>query len=270
MSRSVSVAALVLTAAVSYGLYHLSYEVQRLEDELIDYNRALLRDREAIQVLQAEWSYLTRPEVLQERANRNLQLQPLLPKQIATIEQIPKATEPQHSPPALVSNKPAVGGQAPAQAAKPRAPAAEPAKPAVGDLREASVKAPSVQDRVPLPVKQPAPKPDSAEAAVKAAIEQLPATYRPSVALPAGVEPRGATPPAASVPATPAPAYRPSEQLPATYRPSAPAASEPPAGISGGGRPLAPAQQLPTGYKPSAAQLAPDPAATLANVKVAQ
>lgn len=89
MSRVLTLLAIILTAVVSYGLYHLSYEVQRLEEELIDQNRALLRDREAIQVLNAEWTYLTRPEALQVRAQRNLQLQPLLPKQIVGIDQIP-------------------------------------------------------------------------------------------------------------------------------------------------------------------------------------
>ncbi|MCW5731646.1 MAG: hypothetical protein KIT81_05980 [Alphaproteobacteria bacterium] len=91
MSRSLTFFAVALTAAVSWGLYHLAYEVQRLEDELIDYNRALLRDREAMQVLAAEWSYLTRPEALQERALRHLDMRPLLPVQIARIEHIPFA-----------------------------------------------------------------------------------------------------------------------------------------------------------------------------------
>lgn len=89
MSRSLTIFAVALTAAVSWGLYHLAYEVQRLEDELVDYNRALLRDREAMQVLAAEWSYLIRPEALQERAARNLELRPLLPVQIARIEHLP-------------------------------------------------------------------------------------------------------------------------------------------------------------------------------------
>jgi len=89
MSRPLTIGAILLTATVSFGLYQLSYEVQRLEDELVEYNHALLRERETIQVLHAEWSYLTRPEALQERAARNLQLEPLLPSHIVRISELP-------------------------------------------------------------------------------------------------------------------------------------------------------------------------------------
>ena len=88
MSRSLTVGALLLIAAVSIGLYQLSYMVRGLEGELIDLNRALRQDREAIQVLHAEWAYLSRPEALQQESDRYLHLVPLLPKQIITEPQI--------------------------------------------------------------------------------------------------------------------------------------------------------------------------------------
>lgn len=118
MSRSVTLGALIMTAAVSYGLYTLSYEVQRLEEELVDYNRVLLRDREAIQVLEAEWSYLTRPEALQARANRNLQLQPIAPRQIATFDQVPTLDQVAALPVAKTTVQKAVASSAPAQTIK--------------------------------------------------------------------------------------------------------------------------------------------------------
>lgn len=89
MSRQFTVAALALTALVAFGLYRLSYAVTRLQDELAEYNRAIMKDREAIQVLNAEWSYLTRPEALEELASRNLDLHPLLPNQIAIVADLP-------------------------------------------------------------------------------------------------------------------------------------------------------------------------------------
>jgi len=89
MSRSLSFIALLLLAIVSFGLYRLSYEVQRMEDELIELNRALARERETIGVLQAEWSYLSRPEYLQDKAERLLGMKPATAKNIANIESLP-------------------------------------------------------------------------------------------------------------------------------------------------------------------------------------
>ncbi len=88
MSRTVTLGALVLTAAVSFGLYQLSYRVQGQEDTLLKLNRTLNRDREAIEVLKAEWSYLSRPDALQQEADRFLALAPLQPSQILSPDQI--------------------------------------------------------------------------------------------------------------------------------------------------------------------------------------
>jgi len=82
-----------MAAAASFGLYQLSYEVQRLEDELSELNRAITQDRENMLVLQAEWSYLARPENLQGRAARLLQLQPMTPKQVVTLADVPSLQE---------------------------------------------------------------------------------------------------------------------------------------------------------------------------------
>src|SRR5690606_12983097 len=88
-SRGLSILALILLAVVSFGLYQLSYEVQRLEDELIELNRALSQERETIGVLQAEWSYLTRPEYLQDKAQRLLEMHPTTAKDIVSLDALP-------------------------------------------------------------------------------------------------------------------------------------------------------------------------------------
>ena len=93
MSRSLTVIAVAVTAAISFGLYQLSYEVQHLEDELAELSRALVQERENIAVLQAEWAYLTRPEALQDRAQRLLDLQPVTPNQIVDVGDLPTRQE---------------------------------------------------------------------------------------------------------------------------------------------------------------------------------
>lgn len=135
MSRGLSLFALLLLAIVSFGLYQLSYEVQRLEDELIELNRALTQERETIGVLKAEWSYLTRPEYLQDKAERLLEMRPATATDIVAVEALPWRQDrgrPQEAPqPALppVATAPANPPPTVAVAAKP-APTPVAAKPA--------------------------------------------------------------------------------------------------------------------------------------------
>lgn len=109
MTRLITLAIVVMTAAASFGLYQLSYDVRRMEDELSELNRAITQDRENILVLEAEWSYLTRPDVLQDRATKLLELKPTSPKQIVSAQDVPTLQErlkvtPQ---PSIVSGRPA-------------------------------------------------------------------------------------------------------------------------------------------------------------------
>ena len=109
MTRVLTMAIVLLTAVASFGLYELSYEVQRLEDELSELNRAITQDRESMLVLQAEWSYLARPENLQGRAARLLELRPMTPKQVVNLADVPGLQERLRvSPlaPAMASAKP--------------------------------------------------------------------------------------------------------------------------------------------------------------------
>lgn len=128
MSRGLSILALILLAVVSFGLYQLSYEVQRLEDELIELNRALSQERETIGVLQAEWSYLTRPEYLQGKAQRLLEMRPATARDIVSIDALPwrqdrgEAEPGQATPPAKSAPLPALPPLA-AAPAKPVLPA---------------------------------------------------------------------------------------------------------------------------------------------------
>ena len=89
MISTPAIAALVLTAAVSYGLYELKYEVQELERSYNDLSRQLLNEQDAVHILKAEWSYLSRPDRIQKLADRFLPLQPTKPTQIAHLQDLP-------------------------------------------------------------------------------------------------------------------------------------------------------------------------------------
>ncbi len=80
---------IALIATVMFGMFMVKYEVRDLDEGLADLDRQIVADREAVHVLRAEWSYLNRPERLADLADRHLELQPVDPSQIGSIEEIP-------------------------------------------------------------------------------------------------------------------------------------------------------------------------------------
>ena len=80
---------LAAVAVAALGLFHVKYEVQRLESELKLEHRAILEDQEAIHVLKAEWSFLNRPNRLADLASRHLGMAPLAPAQIVDVQDLP-------------------------------------------------------------------------------------------------------------------------------------------------------------------------------------
>jgi hypothetical protein len=81
--------ALAVALLVSLALYRLAYEGRKLERELVEIDRLLVDERQAIDVLRAEWSFLARPEAVQARALRHLDLAPLTARQVARFADLP-------------------------------------------------------------------------------------------------------------------------------------------------------------------------------------
>ncbi len=79
--------ALVVGGGVS--LFMLKYKVQGLENELIGRQEQVLKDRAAVRVLQAEWTYLNDPERLRRLSAEHLGFAPATPKNIADISSLP-------------------------------------------------------------------------------------------------------------------------------------------------------------------------------------
>ncbi len=89
MIRLLNVLSVVLVVAASVGLYNLKYKVEAQERERASLYQETLNERDAIQILRAEWSYLAQPERLQSLADRHLELEPLRASQIATFDDLP-------------------------------------------------------------------------------------------------------------------------------------------------------------------------------------
>ena len=84
-----------LIAGAAGVLFHVSYDVTSLEDDLSALNRDIVREQEAIRVLRAEWSYLNQPERLRNLAEELTNLVPISPAQViesATVLPMPLPT----------------------------------------------------------------------------------------------------------------------------------------------------------------------------------
>ena len=91
--RPLGIAGLALVAILAFGLFALKYEVRGLEAELQRLERQALAEDEAIRVLNAEWSYLNRPERLRALSERYLPLAAVNARQVGGIELLPSRVE---------------------------------------------------------------------------------------------------------------------------------------------------------------------------------
>ena len=98
MARVIRVGALfwlVLVSGTAFAMFGVKYQVQALEDELARAKRATAAEEHEIRVLDAEWAYLTRPEMLEAMNRRFLSLSPISTKQLRTsVNDIPMRPPP--------------------------------------------------------------------------------------------------------------------------------------------------------------------------------
>ncbi|MHB1206185.1 MAG: cell division protein FtsL [Rhodospirillaceae bacterium] len=79
----------ILTIAVGVALFLLKHKVQELEHQLVAKRAQIVRDRGAIRVLEAEWTYLNNPERLRRQSEEYLGFHPPAPGNVATIASLP-------------------------------------------------------------------------------------------------------------------------------------------------------------------------------------
>lgn len=79
-------AIMVLAVLISaFFLYSLEHATRGLERQVSKFKTEILDKREAIKLLNAEWSSLTRPERLQKLAAERLKLRPMTASQIVSL-----------------------------------------------------------------------------------------------------------------------------------------------------------------------------------------
>ena len=156
---------LLLISATGFAMFGVKYQVQALEDQFAQINRATAAEQHEIRVLDAEWAYLTRPETLDAMNRQFLSLAPISTKQLrTTVADIPM--------------RPPTAAPAPAVEATTMVAAAEPApmpSPAPSPLDQAS--APALLPN--NPAAEP-PQTQSALRAMPALLDKPPATPQPT------------------------------------------------------------------------------------------
>ncbi len=76
----------------AFGLYQVEISVRDLDRRLESLDRTIARNRGAVHVLKAEWSYLNDPRRLADLSSRYLDLAPVTPQQLAVFDELPVAS----------------------------------------------------------------------------------------------------------------------------------------------------------------------------------
>jgi len=99
MMRPTMVLIVFLAASLSLTLFVVKYHVQDLEEQLVGLNRSITNDKQAMHVLNAEWSHLNDPDRLKVLAKRYLGYGAVQSNQVGTLrELLPEVLQIEPSP----------------------------------------------------------------------------------------------------------------------------------------------------------------------------
>jgi hypothetical protein len=86
--KHISLITFLILLVVSYGFYQLQYEVELRQDRVAKLENQIAQDKADIKVLEAEWALLSRPKRLQQLSDRFLELAPIDPSQIRSVDEL--------------------------------------------------------------------------------------------------------------------------------------------------------------------------------------
>jgi len=75
----------------AFGLYMVKYKVQTIKSQVAATEKQLYDETRNLQVLEAEWTFLNRPERLKMLAEKYLDVKPMRSQQLAEFSNIPYA-----------------------------------------------------------------------------------------------------------------------------------------------------------------------------------
>jgi hypothetical protein len=77
---------LIITSGLGIALFHIKYQVMKIENMLSSTHKELFRTEEAIHLLHAEWAYLNDPKRLKRLASKHLKMNETTPLQMVSLE----------------------------------------------------------------------------------------------------------------------------------------------------------------------------------------
>jgi cell division protein FtsL len=89
LTRAINVLAVLLLIAAAATVYKIKYEATWQAVEVERLNRQIERERVSINILNAEWAHLTRPDRIQNLAEKHLDLKPADPHQRIALIDLP-------------------------------------------------------------------------------------------------------------------------------------------------------------------------------------
>jgi cell division protein FtsL len=89
MLRFLNIVAIVALVGSAVYAYSIKYQTSFRAEQITKTKLEIKEERDAIAVLRAEWSFMTRPERLQQLADKYLDLQQLAIRQIVTAQSLP-------------------------------------------------------------------------------------------------------------------------------------------------------------------------------------
>ena len=112
MIRPATLMSFALALGLGFGLFKVKYAVQGEEQQLVTIEDQIVTDRNAIHILNADWSQETQPDQLGAMAERHLALAPIKPANLGTYDTLPLRDAPQQTAPEVTGAPAAVASAA--------------------------------------------------------------------------------------------------------------------------------------------------------------
>jgi len=90
MTRYLNIAVILALIGSAVYAYTIKYQTAFRAEQIVKTKLEIKAERDLIAMLRADWSYLTRPERMQELSSRYLDLQQLAPDRLLFATQLPE------------------------------------------------------------------------------------------------------------------------------------------------------------------------------------
>ncbi len=106
MMRTINITLVLSALVMAFALYKVKYDALDSVREIATLKADIAREREAINILRAEWSHLNQPERVERLAKKYIGLDMLNANQILRMNELPEGPAPANDP---YGNRPTIG-----------------------------------------------------------------------------------------------------------------------------------------------------------------